>query len=201
MSIFLWMVCLTVSVCVIIISAAVGEPSGYLAMSGLVSLAFALIAIRENGALRASGASRSAIGASTARYMGLVWMWGALALLVTYYFILTPWREWWQFFIAFAMVGSLCMVFAAVLSRDAEAKREDETMLRLGRYLTIGQLVGTLIAVVGLNLDPDKNFVNTNREDWAANNVFLFGSLALAAISFHALWSDKGAVAKNTGNG
>lgn len=186
----MWMVALTVSVCMIVISAAVGQPIVLMAMTGLVSLAIALLAVRENASLSADGASRSAVGASTARNMGLVWLWGALALLVIYLFVL-QWHQWWQLFIGLAFVGVLSLFFAATLRRDGDAQRDDETMLRLGRYLVIAQLIGTLVTIAGLMLDPDKHFMTTQRPDWAANNIFLFGALALAAISAHALLADR----------
>jgi hypothetical protein len=188
------MITLTVSVCAIILSAAIGAPVLHMAMTGSVSLVCALFAIRERRALQSAGASPSAIASATARYMGLVWVWGALGLLVTYFFILR-WPEWWSFFIGFAAIGVLCLFFAATLERDAKAGRDDETMLSLGRYLAIGQLIGMGITVFGLAIDPDKELLSTAHPDWAANNIFLFGALALAAITAHALFYG------NTGQG
>jgi hypothetical protein len=122
--------------------------------------------------------------------MGIVWLWGAASLFVIYVFILT-WHEWWQFFAAFAVVGVLCLGFAALLERDANAGRDDETMLALGRYLAIGQLAGMVVTVAGLAVDPDKEFLWPADGDWAGNIVFLFGALALLAITAHALINDK----------
>ncbi|HKZ97392.1 MAG TPA: hypothetical protein VJ045_10480 [Hyphomicrobiaceae bacterium] len=189
-SLVLSMIVLTVSVCAVILSAAIGAPVLLMAVTGSASLGCAWLAIREARMLEAAGASRSAIASSDARYMGFVWAWGALVLLTTYLFIL-QWRDWWQFVIALALVGAFCLWFAAALERDAEAGREDETMLTLGRYLAIGQLAGMIVAVAGLAIDPDKQFLSTNRPDWAANSIFLFGALAVAAISAHALLRDR----------
>lgn len=189
-SVALWMIALTVSICMIVIAAAMGEPSLLLFMSGLVSLGVALLSVRENASLTAAGASRSAIAASTARNMGVIWLWGAIGILLIYLFIL-QWREWWQLFLGLAFVGVLSLFFGATLRRDAEAGRDDETMLKLGRYLTMAQLVGMVVTVVGLLIDPDKQIMQTTRPDWAANNIFICGAIALAAISAHALMADK----------
>lgn len=189
-SLIVWMLTLTLSLCAIVISAAAGRPEVHMAMTGLVSLVCAVLAIRENKGLRAAGASSSSIAASTARYMGLIWVWGAIGLLMTYFFILTEWKEWWQFFLAFAVVAILCLFFAATLGRDAESGTDDQTMLRLGRALTWGQLIGMLITVAGLLIDPDKSFLNVSHPDWAANNIFFFGALALAAISASAILAE-----------
>lgn len=186
----IWMIVLTISVTAIILSAAMGEPTLHMAMTGIVSMGMALMAIRENTAMRGSGAARSLITASTARYMGLVWLWGALAILVTYMFIL-QWHEWWQFFLGFAAAGILCLLLAIAIERDSEAGRHDETILSMARYLAIGQLAGMVIGVAGLAIDTSKRFLDVTQPEWAANNIFLFGAIALAAITAHALMNDK----------
>jgi|GEM_PF-556773 len=159
-----------------------------MAVAVAASMAFALVAIRDNLALRRAGAAKSAIASSTARYMGIVWIWGALALAATYATGVLVWREWWHFLLAFAAVGALCLLFAALLAKDARSGREDATMLKLGRQLAIIQLAGMVIAVLGLLIDGKMTrFLNPRYTDWAANNVFFFGALAIAAISANAL--------------
>lgn len=190
MSLIGWMIILTLSVVATILSAGAGAPATHMATTGFGGLACALLALRDRRALETAGASRSAVAATTARYLGLVWVWGALGLFVTYFFILA-WRDWWQFVLAFTVVGVLCLLFAAALERDDRAGREDETMLKLGHYLAIGQLAGMIITVLGLAIDPDKVFLSTTRPDWAANTIFLFGALALAAITANALIRDR----------
>ena len=122
--------------------------------------------------------------------MGLVWIWGALSLFVTYFFILT-WKEWLVFTGAFAAVGILCLLFAAALDNDEQKGRKDQTMLSLARYLSIGQIIGMVLAMVGLVIDgkfPVTVKANAGWQDWAANNIFFFGALAIAIITANALW-------------
>jgi hypothetical protein len=89
------------------------------------------------------------------------------------------------------VLGVLCLFFAAAIERDEAAGRTDETLLNLSRYLAIGQLIGMAIAVIGLLIDPGKTFLDTKAPDWAANNIFFFGALALLAITGYSLASDK----------
>ncbi|MEW5963687.1 MAG: hypothetical protein AB1749_08980 [Pseudomonadota bacterium] len=186
-SLVVWMLIITVGVCATILSAAAQMPVMHMTMTGLISLVIALIAIRENRQLVESGASKNEIAASTARYMGLVWAWGAVALFVTYNFIL-QWKEWWHFFMAFAVLSVLCIFLANSIGRDENAGKEDKTILTVGRYLTVAQLVGMMVTVAGLLIDGKMVRYQTPRfTDWAANNIFFFGALALAAISFNAL--------------
>ena len=118
--------------------------------------------------------------------MGLVWAWAALSMLLTYRFVLS-WHEWWQYVLAAGVVAALCLYFASMMSKDAAAGRQDDAILNIARYLTIGQLAGMVIAMVGMIID-DKMPRDPREPDWAANAMFFFGAAALAAISAYALW-------------
>jgi hypothetical protein len=183
-------VVLTASLVATIMTSAAESPPALFGATGVAGFIWALMAIRDRRRLDAAGARPSRIAAATARYMGIVWLWGAVSIFVVYFFILT-WHEWWQFFAAFAVVGALSLGFAALLERDAHAGRDDETMLALGRYLAIGQLIGMVVTILGLIVDPDKEFLWPKDGDWAGNIIFLFGALALLAITAHALIDDK----------
>ena len=192
------MVVLVAGLAATTLMAGQGGPIGLIAATGIVGLVWAALAVRERTQLRSGAASRSRIAAASARNMGFVWMWGSLALVVTYVFIL-QWREWWQFALAFGVAGALSIALSVLLDRDADAGRDDETMLKIARYLAIGQLVGVAAAVIGLIIDPDKEFLWPNEGDWAANIIFLGGALTLAAITVHALLTDDTAAATKAG--
>jgi hypothetical protein len=64
-------------------------------------------------------------------------------------------------------------------------------MLKLGRNFAIAQFVAMLVTIVGLIIDPDKEFLFIKEDDWAGNGIFLFGAIALAVLSGHALFTSK----------
>lgn len=182
-----WMIALTLSICAIIIAAGVGRADLHMLASGVVSIAFALTAIREHRTLRAAGASESAIGSSTARNAGLVWAWGALGIFVTYAFILeNAWPEWWHFIAGFSIAAIASIVFSNMLDRDAAAGRVDPAVMKVGRTLIIVQLVGVILALVSMLFDG-KFPRDPSYSDWAGCNIFFFGGLAIVAISLNAL--------------
>ncbi len=187
-----WLAILVLTITAVLAATEFGGIRLHIVIAALSALIFAVIGVRDNAQLSATGASQHAIGASSARHMGLVWIWGAAILGLSYLFLIPPWREWLHFFAAFAIVGLLCMVFSSALERDAESNSGDQTMLKLGRLLTIGQVVGMLAMLIGLTIDPDKSILTKTRPDWAANIVFVFGGAALLAISAHALWQQRG---------
>src|SRR5687768_14219999 len=71
----------------------------HMAIAAAVGFCIALAAARE---LRQPGvaASPEVLASVGTRHLGLVWTWGALALIVTYVFVL-QWREWWHFSLVF----------------------------------------------------------------------------------------------------
>lgn len=174
----------------VVYSAQEALPAGLLASAGIVNLILVASGIASRRALSAAGAPRSAVESTTARTMGLIWLWGAAALVLVYVLVLS-WREWPHFSAAFAGAGLLSLGFSALLARDAAKGKEDETMLRLGRYLCIGQLFGMMATLIGLVVDPDKEILFATDVDWAGNGIFLFGAMALALISAHALIDGK----------
>lgn len=192
-SVVIWMVTMTISVSTVVLAAAARASDMHAYAAGIVSLTIAILAIVEHRKLVSDSATEQQIAASTARHMGLVWAWGALCLFVTYQplFEILRWVEWLPFTLAFFAITVLCLIFSTALSREAEG---DERFLRMARYLSVGQLIGMCIAIVGLMLDgkfPAAVKAHPDWQDWAANNVFFFGAVALAAITANALYSER----------
>lgn len=182
-----WMVSLTVSICVILIAAGANNAMLHMAASGAVSLIFAVLAVRDHAILSSGGAPKGEIAASTARYCGLVWGWGALGIMATYGLILEGrWPEWVQFFAGFAVVAAACLLFSLLIAEDSAKDTANEPVIKLGRALVIMQFIGMIAALISLLVDG-KFPRAVSHPDWAASNIFFFGALAIAAISLNAL--------------
>lgn len=196
MSQVLWMIILTISVCAMILSASLGDPSTLMAMTGIVSFALALIAISDHRRLEAANATRGTLSASIARSMGLIWSWGALGLLVSYGLILSEtWPVWVVFFGLFATAAVACLLYAATLDRDESLGRKDDHMIELGNYLMITQLLGMLATLILIAFDPSKQLLSSAQPDWVANNIFVAGAIALTGVSAYALIQHRQATA------
>jgi hypothetical protein len=184
-----WMFALTVAVCATILAAGASQPGLHMAATGIVCIAISIMAIREHHKLIADAAPASTIASSTARYLGLIWAWGGLALAATYLLILeTRWPEWWQFFIGFAFAAIASIAFSNILDRDTAAGRPGTTLVKVGRRLVQVQLVGMVVGIISLLIDH-KFPRDTSHADWAGCNILFFGALAVAAVSLDALRS------------
>jgi hypothetical protein len=200
-TIAVWMLALTLSLCMSILTAAQGWTGLHLGVTAMVMLTIAIVGVQLHRNLMKGGESRSMLAASTARHIGLVWIFGGISLITTYKFILV-WREWWVFSLGLLVIGGMCLLLAMMFERDAGAGREDETMLSLARNLNLLQMVGMLLAVIGLVADKKFGLViNAAKSDWAANNIFFFGAIAVACIGAHALVSEKKLAGKPAGLG
>ena len=193
-----WSLSIITSVVVLVLSAAMREGGvhmayAHMAISAAVSISFALIFVRESETMRMAGAKQGELDANAARFCGIVWAWAALGLTVTYGTNLLIWREWAIFSVLCVVMSGLNSFFADLLRKDAAntdaaAKSGDHTMLRLGRYLTMVQFACMLLTLVGLVLDGKMtHYLDLRHADWAANDIFFFGALAVAAICGYAL--------------
>lgn len=183
-SLWLWIVAVVVGTAAVSFSAPSGQ-TVHMALTAVVCLVFVLLAVWQQHSRVAQGGTEPALASTNAVSIGMVWAWAALSMLVTYGVVLS-WHEWWQYVLAAGGVAALSLFFASMMAKDAAAGRRDETLLRLARYLTIGQLIGMVIAMVGMIID-DKMPRDPREPDWAANAIFFFGAAALAAISLNAL--------------
>ena len=184
-----WVFSLAAAICATILAAAANQPILQLAAVAVVCVVITLIAVRDHQKLRDTGAPISAIASSTARYLALVWAWAALALLITYLFIIDKhWAEWWQFFIGFAFAAVGTLGFAVLLDRDRAAGRDDATLVKAGRVLLQAQVIGMAAGIISLFVDHKFPRAATHA-DWAGCNIFFFGALAIAIISLDALRS------------
>lgn len=160
----------------------------HMGLAALVAVGFAASFFQANTALRAAGASQSAIAANTTRYVGYVWAWGAACLLTVYATGILVWREWLHFSLGALVLAGASLLFASMLQRDADKGRDDPAFLKLAHGLAIVLLVGMIIAIIGFVIDGKMvRFMNPRFTDWAANNVFFFGAVSLAAITGYAL--------------
>jgi FtsH-binding integral membrane protein len=188
----LWMLGMAICVGALVFTAAGGSSSlqlafAHMAIAATISIIFAMRAIRECRAMLGAGAAPPDVAGNTARSMGMVWAWGALMLVITYGTGVLAWKEWWPFFVAFTVAGGLCLCLAVAVKKSA-------TIERWARYLALSQLVGMTVVMLGLLIDGKMvRFLNPRHTDWAANNIFFFGALALAAISGYALKANRGA--------
>lgn len=190
-SVSAWIISLALGLCAVIITAGAHQPMLNLFATGLVCVAFASMAIRENRSLLASNAASSEVAASTARYIGLVWAWAAIAIFVIYVLVFEGrWPEWWQFFLSFTAAAIGSIIFANMLSRDASAGKQDDAVMSIGRVLLIIQVIGVALGIVSMFVDG-KFPRETSHGDWVACNIFFFGGLAIASICANALASSR----------
>lgn len=191
-SMVIWMLGIGVSVATLVVMAALQQYYAHMAIAAMISVMVALASFTEVREAEGGTVADSAIGISL-RHMGMVWTWGALALLVTYAFNILSWREWWQFFIGFFVLAGLCLFLSATMRKDSQSGSQDAMLVKLARGFSIFLLVAMLITMVGLLVDGKmwrfltEAGVRRGSQDWAANNIFFFGALALAAISWNAI--------------
>lgn len=192
-SMLIWVLGISVSISTLILTAAMKLPYIHLAVTAFISVLVALAAFAELRKPVLSSAETSAIVGTNLRYMGLIWSWGAIGLLVTYAFDILTWREWLHFFVAFIVLAGLTFFLAVTFTNDGQGKDHDATMIRIARGFSMFIIAAMLITMIGLLLDGKMwRFATVagqrpGSQDWAANNIFFFGALAQAAVAWNVL--------------
>jgi hypothetical protein len=151
-------------------------------VTATISTFFALSAIFELRAAAADGARSTDLAALATRYMSLIWIWAAIAIFVTYAFVLN-WGAW-LYCIALLLTGAtVCAVFAGRFG-VIKSREEAREALGLARVLAIIQIIAMLAVIAGLAFDQR---AASPAIDWAAQSVLFFGALSLLTISAYAL--------------
>lgn len=185
----IWMLGIGFSVAALVLSAALKLYYIHMCIAALISILVALASFNEVRSETAAGSDVSITISTCLRHMGLVWVWGALALLVTYAFDALEWREWWHFFMGFFIMSGLSLFLAATLKKDNQRGAIDPTMIDLARAFAIVMFFAMVATMIGLVIDGKMWRFTTvaglrrGSQDWAANNIFFFGAMALASIS------------------
>lgn len=184
-------------------SAAGGEgltmAYAHMGICAVMAVAFIALAIREVRGVRETGETGAAkISGIIAQNTGLVFAWGASGLILTYGTGIVSWKEWPGFLIVFAGLALVSFFTARVHFSAAASGEIDPRFWKISRYLGLGLTIGMVIVMVGLLADGKMaRFLEIQRpnwQDWAANNYFFFGALALAVLGAYGLRATTGMV-------
>lgn len=176
-SMTIWAAALLAAAVGLLASAVANAPWIHVAICLATTGVIVLTALRQNRSAISGGATASVLASLNARFIGYVWCWAALAILIMYGTHVLQWREWPQFVIACALVGGLSLFTASLLHTEPP----DAPIARLARGLGAVQMAGMLAAIAGIWLDG--KLLRFGREDWGAHNVFVFGAVAIISIT------------------
>lgn len=122
-----------------------------------------------------------------ARLMALAWGWGAAAMAGVYTLGGLRWYHAWQYGSGMALLGAIALGYGVVIGR-AEAPATKRRLLLSGLQLTFLQGVASAAGVLYLIVAGK---LVTFRPDWAANQIFVAGGIAIAALSAMAAYTQR----------
>lgn len=122
-----------------------------------------------------------------AKLMALAWAWGAAAMAGVYTLGGLSWQHDWQYGSAMALIAVFTWGFGLAIARAVQPSTRQMLLLR-GLQLTIVQGVAAAAGVFYL-LAAGK--LMSFRSDWAANQIFLAGGVAIALLSAIAVISQR----------
>ncbi|MGI9404340.1 MAG: hypothetical protein ACR2OF_07535 [Hyphomicrobium sp.] len=176
---------LMVSVLVMVFAAGRDTRTIFALAAVLFAAQMIFVMLRINGPLLRNGPVQVEEGIvvtsilSNSVLAGLVYAWGAIAMLAIYSLSGLSWRHGWQYGAAMGLVAIGIFVYTGLLNAN-------DSRLRSPRALTavtgLGALQGLgMIAAMAYLLLSGK--LATPKSDWAANIIFFAGSATLAVLS------------------
>lgn len=116
---------------------------------------------------------------SNAHLLVISYFWGALALLMIYRLTGLRWQHGLQYGAGMAAIGWLVLVYVHLLVRPASRLRSPAALMQ-ATWLALAHGGAALGGVLFLIFSGK---INSMKGDWAANQVFLAGGLAIAGLS------------------
>jgi hypothetical protein len=178
-------VTLAASVAAMVIAARAGRADVVFLVAFGVPVLFAALAWVMNAPLWSLPSTRVTDDAipvaarRNANLLALAYGWGAVTLLTIYPLAGLRWYHWWQYGGLMALVAAGIAVYATALARPGSIVRSRPMQLK-AMQLTI---VHCMAIVGGLGWLILSGKAASERDDWAANAVFLAGGAALAIVS------------------
>lgn len=114
-----------------------------------------------------------------ARLLILGYLWGSFALIAMYRLTGLRWQHGLQYAAGMALIAWLILVYVHVLSRPGSLLARPAALAVASR-LSMAHGAGAMVGLVFL-IATGKIF--SKRADWAANQVFLAGGIAIVALS------------------
>lgn len=114
-----------------------------------------------------------------ARLIVLGYAWGSLALLAIYRLTSLRWQHGLQYGAGMALIAWLTLVYIHFLARPGSRLRAPRSLMQ-ATWISLAHGGAALGGVIFL-LASGK--IHSIKDDWAANQVFLAGGLAVAALS------------------
>ena len=183
-AILIWLITIGVGLVLLVVTAALKKLAFEAFVCALISINFAILALREHEPPVMSRRQQLSLLATNAGYLGFNWLWMSLAIIVLH---LPKIRL--DGAMGFATGGlaaaTLCLCFARLIEKAAAEQPERiESFLRLAGFMALVQLIGafvTLTVLIAHSVNASARF------DWPSLNVIAFSTVALAIISARAL--------------
>lgn len=113
------------------------------------------------------------------RLVALIYAWGAAAMLAVYVLGDLKWRHGWQYGAAMALAAAALHVFVKQLELPGNPFDTSEFFRRVVplTLLHAGAAAGGLLFLIG------SGKLATQKDDWAANHIFLAGGMAVVLLT------------------
>lgn len=176
-----------------VLAARAAIPGAVFAIALACPVLLAVAAVVENRQFWRSSPSTAgadpmpSAASANAGLLAVAYGWGAATMLAIYPLTGLQWYHWGQYGAAMALIAALLLAYA-----HARCRRYALFDRRASRRAAANLLIMHAAAVaIGLAWLAVSGKFSSQRDDWAANAIFLAGGLALVIVSAVAYYTDR----------
>jgi hypothetical protein len=111
--------------------------------------------------------------------MVLAYLWGAVSIIAVYRLTGLRWQHGLQYGMGMALVATLHLAYAWLIAIPGSSLRSERAL----KSATILALAHGAAAVIGIVFLVLTGKISSTKGDWAANQVFTAGGLAVAGLT------------------
>lgn len=184
-----------ISIAVMTIAAHLGWRGLAGAAAAVFTLALIWTAMRANARLAATrgaetggmSGTAAAAGRLNALLMALAYGWGGAAMLAIYLLSGLKWQHGWQYGLGMIVIAAGLVIYSRQLTEQVSPMTAMRA-LNVTALMAMAQAAAAAVALVVLVMSGK---LQTFRDDWAANHIFVAGGLAVVVLSVIAVLSHR----------
>jgi hypothetical protein len=178
----IWIVAIGISLGMMLMTAAADMNAMHLMLATLITSCIAACGVRDVFKSEEDNGCATGRAAILTRYIGVMWAWSAVAILITYDLVL-QWDGWYAAFL-FLSIGSAGSLFiSSILRREAKTSEGDVRLVGLVNVMARAQFVIACL-VLGM-LFAGGNFADQlgSASAWASINICISTAMGFAVLN------------------
>jgi hypothetical protein len=178
----IWIVAIGVSLGLMLVTAAADMDGLHLMLASLITSCIAACGIRDVFKFEEDRNCPTGRAAILSRYIGVMWAWSAIAILITYDLVLS-WDGWYIAFLILSIGAAASLFVSSILKREATTRDGDLRLVGMVDVVARAQFVISCLALGALLAGGKFSNVAGGDAAWASVNICISAAMGFAVLN------------------